>query len=284
MAPVRADGDAARPVTVPAAYRVVAKHRELGDTWTLELEPGRGGGVAGFLPGQFSMLSAFGSGEVPISISRIAPGDGPLTHTVRAVGAATRAICAAEPGDQLGVRGPFGSAWPLDGSGGEDVVVVTGGIGMAPLRPAIERLIADRDRYRNVTLLYGARSPADMLFASELKSWREAGIQVETTVDSASGDWGGRVGMVTKLIPLAPDLGERTTALVCGPEVMIRFVVSSLRHRGVAPERIHVSMERNMQCAVGHCGHCQLANLFVCKDGPVFSLDRVEDLIGVREL
>ncbi len=268
---------------LPSSYVVTGKRQELGDTWTLELEPIGGNGVGEFQPGQFSMLYAFGAGEVPISVSSSGEG-GPLVHTVRAVGAATRAICTAEPGDQLGVRGPFGNSWPLEEAEGGDVVVVAGGIGLAPLRAAVHRLIADRDRYRAVAILYGARSPDEMLWGSELQSWRESGIEVDTTVDSAPGGWDGRVGLVTKLIPLAAFEGARTTAMVCGPEVMMRFVSTALQDRGVPTDRIHVSLERNMKCAVGHCGHCQLAHRFVCKDGPVFPVGRIGTLLGVREL
>ena len=269
---------------LPVPYRVTGKRQELDDTWTLELEPAGGDGVGAFGPGQFSMLYAFGAGEVPISASGGGGGGEPLGHTVRAVGAATRAICAVEPGEQLGVRGPFGNTWPLAEAEGGDVVVVTGGIGLAPLRLAIKHLMASRDSYRAVSLLYGARRPEEMLYAEELQSWREAGIDVATTVDGAPADWEGRVGLVTTLIPDAAFEGERTTALVCGPEVMMRFVSAALRKRGVVPERIHLSLERNMKCAVGHCGHCQLAHKFVCKDGPVFPLGRIETLLGVREL
>jgi NAD(P)H-flavin reductase len=267
---------------LPSPYRVTGKRQELGDTWTLELEPAGGDGVGEFRPGQFSMLYAFAAGEVPISVSSL--GRGPLVHTVRAVGAATRAICACEPGDQLGVRGPFGNSWPLEQAEGGDVVVVTGGIGLAPLRPAIEHLIANRDAYRAVALLYGARTPDEMLFFRELQGWREAGIDVKYTVDTAAGVWDGRVGLVTKLIPITGFQGPRTTALVCGPEVMMRFVSTALRDRDVPADRIHVSLERNMKCAVGHCGHCQLAHRFVCKDGPVFPVGRIGTLLGVREL
>jgi len=273
-----------RDPLLPVSYTVVGKRQELGDTWTLELEPAGGDGVGAFNPGQFSMLYAFGGGEVPISVSGGGGAGERLGHTVRAVGAATRAICAAEPGEQLGVRGPFGKTWPLAEAEGGDVVVVTGGIGLAPLRLAIKHLMANRDSYREVSLLCGARRPEEMLYAEELQSWRDAGIDVETTVDSGPADWVGRVGLVTTLIPEVAFEGERTTALVCGPEVMMRFVSAALRKRGVAPERIHLSLERNMKCAVGHCGHCQLAHKFVCKDGPVFPLGRIETLLGIREL
>jgi NAD(P)H-flavin reductase len=236
------------------------------------------------------MLYAFGAGEVPISVSSIrtdgggADAGGRLTHTIRAVGAVSRALCAAEPGAELGVRGPFGTAWPLEAAEGGDVVVLAGGIGLAPLRPAIEHLIANRDRFRAVSLLYGARSPDEMLFFDELQRWREAGIDVKYTVDTAGKGWDGRVGLVTKLIPIAGFQGAKATAFVCGPEVMMRFCATALEDRGVPRDRIHVSLERNMKCAIGHCGHCQLAHRFVCKDGPVFELGRIQTLLGIREL
>lgn len=274
----------ARDPMLPVSFRVASKRQELGDTWTLELEPAGSDGVAAFGPGQFSMVYAFGSGEVPISISGGGEAGGTLVHTVRAVGAATRALCDAEPGQDVGIRGPFGSSWPLAEAERGDVVVVTGGIGLAPLRMAIERLAAERGSFGSVSLLYGARTPEEMLYTDDLERWREAGIDVATTVDSAPSGWDGRVGLVTKLIPGADFDGPRTTALVCGPEVMMRFVANGLRDRGVAPERIHLSLERNMKCAIGHCGHCQLAHRFVCKDGPVFPLGRIETLLGIREL
>ncbi|MEO8091743.1 MAG: FAD/NAD(P)-binding protein [bacterium] len=276
---------------LPTAYRVVDKRQELADTWTLELEPaGKGSSGAGSAavadarPGQFNMLYAFGSGEVPISISGDVGGAGTLTHTVQSVGLATKAICDAEPGDSLGVRGPFGSAWPLAEAEGRDVVVVAGGIGLAPLRSVIRHLAANRDRYGAALLLYGSRTPDEILYERELEEWRAAGIEVASTVDSASAGWPGRVGLVTKLIPSARFDGAAATAMVCGPEVMMRFVAAALRDRGVASDRIHVSLERNMKCAIGHCGHCQLAHQFVCKDGAVFPYRRVAPLLGVREL
>jgi NAD(P)H-flavin reductase len=268
---------------LPLAYRVTGKRRELADTWTLDLEPANGDGIGEVSPGQFNMLYAFGAGEVPISVSGES-GAGPLSHTVRAVGATTRAICSIEPGEALGVRGPFGSAWPVKEAEGGDAVVVAGGIGLAPLRAVMRHLVANRDRYGAAVLLYGARSPEEILFEQEFDAWRKAGIVVETTVDSAQAGWTGRVGLVTKLIPGAGFDGADATAMVCGPEVMMRFVANALRDRGVEPGRIHVSLERNMQCAIGQCGHCQLAHRFVCKDGPVFPVGRIETLLGVREL
>jgi NAD(P)H-flavin reductase len=269
---------------LPVSYVVADKRQDLADTWTLELEPAGDGAVGEFNPGQFSMLYAFGAGEVPISVSGGGDAGGRVGHTVRAVGAATSALCAIEPGSQVGVRGPFGNSWPLADAEGGDIVVVTGGIGLAPLRLAVKQLIANRDAYREVTLLYGARTPDEILYTDELQDWRESGIGIATTVDSAPGDYDGRVGLVTALIPEAGFEGARTTAFVCGPEVMMRFVSTALQDRGVPTDNIHVSLERNMKCAIGHCGHCQLGHRFVCKDGPVFPVGRIGTLLGVREL
>jgi NAD(P)H-flavin reductase len=274
---------AANPM-LPVSYVVADKRQDLADTWTLELEPAGGGGVDAFGPGQFSMIYAFGAGEVPISVSGGGEAGGRLGHTIRAVGAATGALCAIEPGAQVGLRGPFGNTWPMDEAKGGDVVVVCGGIGLAPLRLALNHLIANRDSYRAVSLLYGARTPDEMLYPSELQRWRDAGISVAVSVDSAPGGWDGRVGLVTTLIPDAGFEGARTTAMLCGPEVMMRFVSQALEDRGVPLDSIYVSLERNMKCAVGHCGHCQLGHRFVCKDGPVFPVGRIGTLLGVREL
>jgi NAD(P)H-flavin reductase len=269
---------------LPTSYVVADKRQELGDVWTLELEPADGDGVGGFGPGQFSMVYAFGAGEVPISVSGGGKAGGRVGHTIRAAGATTSALCSIEPGAQVGLRGPFGNTWPMAEAEGGDVVVVCGGIGLAPLRLALNHLIAHRDSYRAVSLLYGARAPDEMLYPSELQRWREAGIGVATTVDSAPAEWDGRVGLVTKLIPEAGFEGARTTAMICGPEVMMRFVSTALQDRGVPMDSIYVSLERNMKCAIGHCGHCQLAHRFVCKDGPIFPVGRIGTLLGLREL
>jgi NAD(P)H-flavin reductase len=267
---------------VPAPFGVRAKRRDTVDTWTLELEPGDGTRLA-FAPGQFTMLSAGGAGEVPISISGDPDRSESLVHTVRAVGLATRAICATEPGDVLAVRGPFGRSWPVEEIEGADVVVVTGGIGLAPLRPAILRLLAWRERFGRVTLLYGGRSPDQLLYATELEEWAQRGLEVEVTVDSAGPEWLGRVGVVTRLVRRA-EISPDAVALLCGPEVMMRFTVAALAERGVAPERIYASMERNMQCGIGHCGHCQLGPTLVCRDGPVYSWSELAPWLAIKEL
>jgi NAD(P)H-flavin reductase len=229
------------------------------------------------------MLYAFGVGEVPISVSGGA--EGPLVQTVRAVGAVTNAICASKPGAVLGVRGPFGNAWPVAEAAGSDVVIVAGGVGLAPVRPALYHLLQRREQYGTVTLLYGSRTPADILYARELERWRSRfDLHVGVTVDSASREWRGRVGVVPKLVAGVRFDPDSAVALVCGPEIMMRFTAQSLVDRGLAPRRIYVSLERNMQCGVGHCGHCQLGPTMICRDGPIYPYDELARLLEVREL
>jgi NAD(P)H-flavin reductase len=265
-----------------AAFEVRAARRDTEDIWTLDLEPS-GDGFA-FEPGQFTMLSALGAGEVPISISGDAANPATLVHTVRAVGFATRAICAARPGDVLTVRGPFGNGWPLDAAIGRDVVVVTGGIALAPLRAAILHLIANAERYGRLVLLHGGRTPDQLLYEDELEAWRERGLDVTTTVDSAGPEWLGHVGVVPKLVARATFDAERAIAFICGPEVMMRFAMTALERRGITPDRMYVSVERNMQCGIGQCGHCQLGPTLVCRDGPIYSADELGRWLAVREL
>jgi NAD(P)H-flavin reductase len=268
---------------VPEPYRVVSRTAETHDTVTLELVPL--GDPIRPEPGQFTMLYALGVGEVPISTSGEPDLHGRLFHTVRVVGPVTSAIAGSEREDVLGVRGPFGTGWPLRSAEGGDLVIVAGGIGLAPLRPAVRHSLAHREAYGAVCLLVGARTPPELLYPSELTAWRDRpDFEAEVTVDAAIGDWRGRVGLVTQLIPGASFTPERTTALVCGPELMMIRVARALLERGVAPERIWVSLERNMQCAVGHCGHCQVGPLLVCRDGPVLPYDRVAELMAVRQL
>jgi NAD(P)H-flavin reductase len=286
MVPVPIAEPAAAPAAmVPLAYRVVATRRETFDTWTLELEPD-GASIAPMAPGQFAMLYAFGSGEVPISLSGD-PGaeTGPLVHTIRAYARTTRALCALSPGAAVGVRGPFGRPWPLREAEGRDVVLVAGGIGLAPLRPVVYHVLAHREHFGRLTILYGARAPEDLLYLEEIERWRELlDVGVDVTVDAAGPGWHGRVGVVTTLVPRVRFQPGEAIAMICGPEVMMRFATTVLRDRGMASEDLHVTLERSMKCAVGHCGHCQLGPAFICKDGPVFRLDAVQRLLGVREL
>jgi NAD(P)H-flavin reductase len=273
------------PATAAAAFRarVARARRETHDTVTLALTAADGR-VPPFAPGQFNMLYAFGVGEVPISISGDPGAPDRLLHTIRAVGPVTRALCGLRAGGMLGVRGPFGAAWPIDAARGRDLVIVAGGIGLAPLRPALLAVASDRSAYERVTLVYGARTPDDLLYRGELSRWRSRlDLDVAVTVDRAIGAWHGHVGVVTTLLARAAFDPASAVAFLCGPEVMMRFAALELRRRGVADARLHVSLERNMRCGLGHCGHCQLGPFFVCKDGPVFRLEAVRPWLDVEE-
>lgn len=270
---------------VPEQFRVTRVRRETADTFTLSLKPKNGRGRFDFAAGQFNMLYSMGRGEVPISISGDPLGTGPVLHTIRAVGEVTQALVNLKPGSTVGLRGPFGSSWPVDVAEGKDVVIVAGGIGLAPLRPAIYQILGQRQKYGKICLFYGARTPKELLFPTELKKWRSRfDLSVALTVDNADVTWKGSVGVVTTQIPRADFAPEDAIAFVCGPEIMMRYTVQALRDRGVSRDDIYVSMERNMKCAVGICGHCQLGKEFICKDGPVFSYARIEEAFLVREL
>ena len=273
--------------SVPCSYRVASRREDTGDTVTVELaEPA--GPVPAFAPGQFAMLTAFGVGEVPISVSGLGDNSGGqarrLEHTLRAVGAVTRALCAAQPGSLIGVRGPFGTSWDVASAAGRDIVIVAGGIGLAPLRPVVLTALADRSRYGRIVLLVGARTPADLLYAGELERWRHDGVEVAVTVDQADTGWSGQVGLVTALIEPAGLAPGNSLAFVCGPDVMMRVTADALAALGIPAGRIRVSLERNMRCGAGWCGHCQLGPLLVCRDGPVVGYDRAAALMRVREL
>jgi NAD(P)H-flavin reductase len=273
-----------RPWTELAPWLVTATRRESSDTVTLELEP-PAGEVFAFRPGQFNMIGAFGIGEVPISISGDPGAGGPVLHTVRDVGMATHALCTLEPGDRVGVRGPYGTCWPLEEAEGGDVVIIAGGIGLPPVRPAVYHVLAHRDRYQRVTLLYGARTPRDLLFTDELTGWRSRfDLDVQVTVDAAAGGWRGDVGVVPDLIATARFDPPAATAFMVGPEIMMRFTVRALLSAGVPEDRIFLSMERNMQCAVAMCGHCQLGPFLVCRDGPVFCHRQLAPWLRLREV
>ncbi len=278
LAEVTAD----RPWTESPPWQVTARRAESHDTVTLELEPPE---PFGFEPGQFNMLRVPGIGEVPISISGDPSRPGPVLHTIRDVGAVTHALCGLQPGQRAGVRGPYGTSWPVRAAEGGDVVIVAGGIGLPPLRPAIYHVLAHRASYGKVVLLYGARTPADLLFTDELAAWRSRfDLAVEVTVDSAGRDWHGNVGVVPDLIARAVFDPETTVAFTVGPEIMMRFAVRALLSAGVAEDRVFLSMERDMQCAAALCGHCQLGPFLLCRDGPVVGYRPLARWMGVREL
>ena len=267
---------------LPEAFRIARVRRDTRDTFTIALTPENGAPPRTAAPGQFNMLYVFGVGEVPISISS-APGR-PLLHTTRAVGNVTRAMARLKRGDMLGVRGPFGSSWPMEAARGKDVVIIAGGIGMAPLRGALLELMRRRKQFGRIVLIYGARTPADVLYERELERLRSRGLELSITVDRAVGPWRGHVGVVTTLIPRAPFDPRNCVAMMCGPEIMMRFATRELQKRGVPDDAIYLSLERNMKCAVGFCGHCQFGPEFICKNGPVFRHDRIARWLAIREL
>ena len=270
---------------LPRSYRIRRIRRDTKDTFTFDLVPLSNDALPRFLPGQFNMLYVFGVGEVPISISGNPDKHTILVHTIRAVGTVTQALQRLRRGDVIGVRGPFGSAWPIAENRGNDVVLVAGGIGLAPLRPVIYYILSHREQYGRVLLLYGSRTPNDLLYLRELEQWRgRFDLDVQVTVDSAAGAWRGHVGVVTQFITRAVFDRANTVAMICGPEVMMRFTITELQKQGLSAESLFLSMERNMHCAIGFCGHCQFGPTFICKDGPVFRYDRVQPWLGRREV
>jgi len=272
-------------VMAPLQYLVREVSKETPDTYTLRLAPDTGGNGARFQPGQFSMLWVFGVGELPISISGNPAEHHQLVYTVRSVGQATNALITQAVGNGIGVRGPFGKGWPMEAARGHDVIVVAGGIGLAPLRPVIYEVLHNRKDYGRLVILYGARSPHDMLYRKELAAWaghRET--QVLATVDYGGMSWRGHVGVVTTLFKYARLKPSNSVAMVCGPEIMMRFATRELDSRGLGRKDIYLSMERNMKCAVGFCGHCQYGPHFICKDGPVFTYEEMRPLLEKYEL
>lgn len=271
-----------RDAMVPRLFGVETRRDETVDTFTFELAPRDGGPPHAFKPGQFNMLYLFGRGEVAISMSGDPADPGRLVHTVRMAGSVTRGFAQLEPGQTIGVRGPFGTAWPTDVAEGRDIVILAGGLGLAPLRPAILDVLANRRRYRRAIVLYGTRNPGMLLFRRDLESWTGSPeLDFQMTVDHADPSWTGRVGVITKLIAGADFDPGTATAFVCGPEIMMHFAVEALKTRGMRGADIYLSMERNMKCALGHCGHCQFGPAFVCRDGPVFRHDHIARLLAV---
>lgn len=270
----------------PTLVRIAQVTRDTGDTSTIITEALDSGGLPAFRPGQFSMLYDFGVGEIPISISGDPGAPNRLTYTIRSVGAVTKALIGHGAGDTIAMRGPFGTSWPMELAKGGDVLLVAGGIGLAPLRPVIYEVLSNRSQYGRLLILYGARSPKELLFRKELTEWAKLpNTQVLVTVDYGERSWRGHVGVVTKLFDFVSLRPKQSTAMMCGPEIMMRFAVRGLEVRKFPDDRIFLSMERNMKCAVGFCGHCQMGPYFICKDGPVFSYPQMQHWMGdLREL
>lgn len=258
--------------------RLVTSRQETADTTTITLT-GTDPAFAKGNTGQFAMVAIPGFPPLPISISRFLP-DG-IELTIRGAGPATKAMCSLEVDELLGLRGPLGNNWPLERAVGRDLVIVTGGIGLAPLRPVLHAIVKDRRRFGDVKLFYGARTPADLLYRDELERWGSRdGIEVSLTVDRAGPEWTGPVGIVTHLFDQAAWEGSNMIAFVCGPERMMQAAATTLAGRGVPASRIYVTLERHMECGIGLCGHCQIGQYFVCRDGPVFSLAQLGDIFG----
>ncbi len=266
----------------PIPFKVRSVREELSHTFTLELEPPNGDFQ--FQPGQFTMVYAFGIGEVPISISSSATREATLLQTIRRTGAVTHALGTLKSGDYVGIRGPYGTPWPMTEAKGRDLLIVGGGIGLAPLRPAIYHALENRDDYERVVVLYGTRTPDDILFETELRRWGDrTDITTLITVDAADRGWYGAVGVVTRLIGRVGFDPSNTTALVCGPEIMMTVTAERLMEGySMAPSNIYVTMERNMKCGIGVCGHCQFGSKFICTDGAVFSYSEVGHLFDIK--
>jgi len=266
---------------MPVPFVITRRTEEFPGTITLQLRP-QDHEVTPFIPGQFNMLYAFGDGEVPISLSGPQE-NGSYVHTLKALGSATRNLAKLGEGDSLGLRGPFGNGWPLQLAAGRNLIIIAGGLGLAPLRPAIYSLLSGHYEPESVQLLYGAKNPGEILYRDEIEQW-SAAFSARVTVDTADDGWKGHIGNVNSLLTSTTIVPENTLCFVCGPEVMMRFVIRELLKKEIPPASIYLSMERNMQCATGHCGHCQWGPRFICKDGPVFCYQDIQDWFYIREL
>lgn len=264
----------------PAVIQAIKPEAAGISTFTLKFSDPAEAEAYCFQPGQFNMLYLPGIGEVAISLSSDPDEPGQLGHTIRCAGSVTRAIGRLKVGDVIGVRGPYGSAWPMEAGLGKNLVLVAGGIGLAPLRPVILAVMRERQAFQRVVLLYGARKPADLLYTAEFASWQEHGIEAHTTVDIGNESWRGLVGVVPQLFYRIRIDAKETLVLTCGPEIMMRFVIYEALARRIAKDAIYVSMERNMKCAVGFCGHCQFGPSFICKQGPVLKFSALEPFFG----
>lgn len=230
-------------------------------------------------PGQFVEVTVFGAGEAPIGFASDPLEASTFEMTVVARGRVTRAMHQLQPGDRIGIRGPFGNCWPLDDIKGMDVLIVSGGCGIAPLRPAILHMLCNRNDYGDLWLLYGARTPADRDYKRDLERWSARNdMKVLQTVDVPDGTWTQDVGVVTVLLDKVIVKPEQTVALVCGPPVMIKFATLNLLKMGFSEDRIVTSLERYMKCGVGKCGHCCINHVYVCTEGPVFTYKQIRSL------
>jgi NAD(P)H-flavin reductase len=272
---------------LPDTVRIQKILWETDDVFSLTLDMSQWKDHQGFrfTTGQFNMVYAYGMGEAAISISSTPEQTEILTHTIHRVGIVTTALSQLHRGDNIGIRGPFGTGWPLDTLKGRDVLIVAGGIGLAPLRPVIYHVLRHRSEFGRLILLYGARTPRNLLFRVELEQWSKLpNVEVLVTVDKGDSSWKGNISVVTKLLGSVKLDLENTIVLVCGPELMMKYGAEDIERYGITPAQIYLSMERNMRCGAGLCGHCQFGPLFICKDGPVFPYERVRHLLAIKEL
>ncbi len=269
---------------IPRPFRIDHVRREVKDVFSWHLKPLDGAPVH-IAPGQFNMLYAPGVGEVAISVSGDCGDRATLVHTIRAVGTVTKAMAALRAGAMVGVRGPFGSAWPIEAGFGQDVVVITGTVGLAPLRPLIHEVLKRRERYGKVILTYGSRGTEDILYESDLHTWRgRFDMEVNVTVHTAPAGYRGLVGSVADAVNRSSFEGANAVAFVCRSEALTLAAVRALQARGMTADRIYTTLERSMKCGIGFCGHCQFGPTFMCKDGPVYRFDTIERLFSIREL
>jgi len=273
--------------SIPAVAEVVETRREAEQivTLRLRLRDAAGRRAYRFQPGQFNMVYSFGTGEVPISIVSDPTDSALLDHTVRAVGPVTEALARLNAGDAVGLRGPYGSCWPLEEARGRDLILVTGGLGCAPVVSVINYVVQHRADYGAVKILHGVKTPRDLLYRQRFLDWMGIpNTEVLLAASRSEGHWKGHVGVVTDLFGRIDIDREKSLAMMCGPEGMMLSAVEELRGRGVPAARIYLSLERNMKCAVGFCGRCQFGPAFICKDGPVFRYDRIKPWLAIREL
>ncbi len=234
-----------------------------------------------FESGQFGEYSVFGVGEAPFCISSSPTRKDHLEFTVQRVGKVTKALHQLGAGSEIGVRGPYGKSFPLDLLKGKNLVFVGGGIGLAPLRSLIWNIVDNRDSYGNVDIIYGARSPGDLCFKYDLDAWHEdSAMRIVTTIDREHPDWTGKVGLVPRVLEEVAPSADNAVAIVCGPPIMIRFTFPSLEKLGFAPEQMITTLEKRMKCGIGKCGRCNIGNLYVCRDGPVFTYAQIKDFIS----
>lgn len=270
---------------IPELFRIQEYRRERGSAFSITLSAVNSFEEFSFQPGQFNMLYVFGHGEVPISITGNPEEKQNIAHTVKIVGSVTYAMSALQRGDMLGVRGPFGSAWPLRAAKGKDVLLAAGGLGLAPFKPLLYHILMNRQEYGKVVLYYGAKTPQDILYSEELKQWSDLHqVEITLTVDTPDQEWQGNIGVVPRLIEQCEINPEQTISMICGPEMMIRFCINALLNKGMKASEIYLSMERNMKCAAGFCGRCQFGPYFLCREGPVFSYHQVKHIFNIREV